>query len=99
MAVRFIGAGREYSHPCVAECILTDVSVRVEDRVGMTGGVTIMNENRQTMHCSHCSNIDSTYVLATICARAAVIATKLLTALDLTRGRVFFELARQRRQE
>ena len=26
----------------MAECILTDVTVRVEDRVGMMGGVTIM---------------------------------------------------------
>ena len=90
---------REYTHPCIAEFLLADaVSVREEDRVGMTGGVTIMwvgleafvqlprdlrvnrepvtfvtgmrgallmiiNENRQTMHCSHCSNFDSTSVL------------------------------------
>ena len=106
---------REYTHPCIAEFLLADaVSVREEDRVGMTGGVTIMwvgleafvqlprdlrvnrkpvtfvtgmrgallmiiNENRQTMHCSHCSNFDSTYVLdnpiATICDDAAVLAT------------------------
>ena len=32
----------EYRHPCVAESILTDVTVRVEDRAGMIGGVTIM---------------------------------------------------------
>ena len=129
----------DYCHPCVAECILTDVTVnpRVE-RVGMIGGdnVTIMrighetfvqlpgdlrvnrepvtfvtgmrgallmiiNEIRQTMHCSHCSNLEATYVLdnpiATICADrdpCRCPCHKLLTALDLTRGSVFFGPAR-----
>ena len=62
--------------------------------------------DRQTMHCSHCSNFDSTYVLdnpiATICDDrdpCRCPCHKLLKALDLTHGRVFFELAGQRRQE
>ena len=74
---------------------------------GMRGAVLmIINDKRQTMHCSHCSNFDSTYVqdnpIATICDDRDLCRCpchKLLKALDLTHGRVFFELARQRRQE
>ena len=111
----------------MAECILTDVTVRVEDRVGMIGGVTIMwigheafvqlpgdlrvnrepvtfvtgmrgallmiiNENRQTTHYSHCSNLVLDDPIVTICADrdpCRCPCHKLLTALDMKHGRVF----------
>ena len=67
---------------------------------GMRGAVLmIINDNRKTMHCSHCSNFDSTYVQEypspTICEDddddpCSCPCHKLLKAPDLDHGRVFF---------
>ena len=97
----------------MAECILTDVTLRVKGRVGMiqcpgdlrvngehvtfvTGMrgalLMIINEHRQTMHCSHCSNLVLDDPIVTICADrnpCRCPCHKLLTALGVRHGKVF----------